>query len=112
MNKAILLSNLVIISCATTGKYDEGLQSWVGKSESDLISQIGIPTAYVELSSGRKILEYYHSAGTRLVCNISFTGSCNNGATVVEDYCDTRYTTDKNGIIIKWSHSGNKCKSR
>jgi hypothetical protein len=89
-NPIKLLSILIIISsCAST---PETLNSWVGKSEDNLITEFGIPTATYTLNNGTKLIEYKKLYGV--------------GG---QNHCTKTFIINKNGIVESWKKTGYSC---
>lgn len=93
-----------LASCATTGKFENKLKNWIGKSENDLISVQGIPNGTYSLNDGGKLVMYHLNGGSAVypIGNMYFT----------ENYwCKVTFTIDGTGTITNWKHEGNKCES-
>ena len=86
--KIIILFWLAVLSlsgCATTAKYEAGLDTFVGKSEDTLIASWGVPDKEYRLSDGKKALEYirkdtlrsggYAYAYPHPICNPDHSGA-------------------------------------
>lgn len=91
-------------ACATTAKYEAKLNTWVGKNESDLVSQWGVPNNTYSLNDGSKLIMYQHNGGSASVPigNMYYTESY---------WCKTTFTIDGSGVVKNWKHEGNKCES-
>ncbi len=86
-----LLLSVLVMGCVSTR---EVLDSWLGKSEDELISVAGIPTNSLRLNNGTKIVEY-----TSVVVNYQ------DGAPI-ENRCVRTFTVDADGIITFWRQRG------
>jgi hypothetical protein len=127
--------------CATQGKYTAKVQTWIGHHTDELISSWGPPSSSTALSSGGKVLEYARSqtvqsgggtfylpmtnyqSGTVNAYGSTEYGSANYGGTTTQQmpfnvpssistkWCSTRFTTNRQSIIINWAIEGNDCTS-
>lgn len=111
----------LLAGCATEGKYGQILDTWMGSTESQLISKWGIPSSVYE-SGGVKYLTYSNSSSgyvpgtapsyqSTVIGNTVYTNRI--GGTpgfVVNSWCDTTFTT-RDGVIVHWSWKGNACKA-
>jgi len=121
MSKLILaLIALFLIGCATTKRYEQVLDSWLGDSESALIQKWGPPDSVYE-SGEAKYLTYRDSrsvyvAGTepsyQTTCSF---GSCYTTAIggspgyMKNLHCKTTFTVS-DGKITHWRWEGNDCR--
>lgn len=85
----LTLTILSLSACATRTKYVSYLNSWKGASEKELVETFGIPDGTYE-KNGWKYLTYNRQTD--------------------DEYCKTVFIIE-NGKIIKWTTSGNDCKS-
>ena len=130
--KILITSALIILltflqGCATTAKYESLLGTWVGSSESSLLSSWGIPDNTYE-SNGAKYLKYLRTSSlyvppTTPVLNTNCTngdyGSTNctttssggNQGYNINYSCETTFTL-VNGVVTAWKYWGNSCKSK
>lgn len=127
---------IVVVGCATTEKYEKVLEAWIGAHSDELVAAWGPPQSVYTFSGGRKVLQYvgqrtvtyggytytepvttYHSGslyGTRGRIG-SYSGTSTSYVTgqtpILTDTlsCTTRFTTNKAGYILGWSHVGNDC---
>lgn len=110
MRKLIFMFVIVLTGCSH-GKikkqhFEESLQSWVGRTGSDLIKTYGIPTRTATLPDGTKMYEFATDSGNRLVA----TGNYNYlNATAYNMYCKTSFSTNKEDIVTEWHWEGNRC---
>lgn len=91
-----LILTICMAGCATEERYKKELNSWIGRPESELIRQKGVPNGIYKLD-GNKYLTYQYQ-------NISSY----NGK-VKFFHCDTTYVIE-NKVVIDWSFKGNACK--
>lgn len=117
----IVATVLLLAGCATEAKYGELLDTWMGATESQLVSQWGVPNSVYE-SGGVKYLTYRNSSTgyvpgtapsyqTNIVGNTIYTNRI--GGTpgfVVNRWCDTTFTV-RDGRIVHWSWNGNGCRA-
>ncbi len=96
----ILLISLGITACATSAKYQNLLDSWVGADENILIGQWGVPTSKYE-NDGIKFLAYIGNYG-------SYVGPY---GTITHYTCTTTFQV-KNGKVINYMFQGNSCKAK
>ena len=72
----MIISLLLVASCATEAEYRRYLNSYIGMSEDDLIAAKGIPTKKYK-TENRKFLDYKssyydHTAHQKFYCNTTF----------------------------------------
>lgn len=111
----VFLALSLLAACQSTQQKEQEflkqVSSWKGKSEKDLINQLGTPNRTYELS-GTKYITYasLNYQTTSLYCTNSFTGgrvSCNGGE-VLTLTCEVTFNIEK-GIITGGSYKGNNC---
>ena len=103
----ICLVSLMMIGCATVEKFESNLNSWIGRSESELVARWGIPTATYE-SSGTKYVVYRRSGGVVVMSQYSeMLGAQLTNAS--QEWCETTFTVDSVGLIRRWNWRGNSC---
>lgn len=122
MKKLIFLFALLLSGCATTANYEKILSSWVGSSESSLISSWGPPSSVYE-SDGIKYLTYRKSSSgyipgaapsyqTTFVGNTAYTTPVGGySGFAYNNNCSTTFTVN-NKTITNWRYEGNACRSR
>lgn len=97
---------LALTGCATTGNYERKLQTWMGHSESDVISRWGPPTNVYQ-DGDRRYLTWTKVGG-------SMANATNFGYTAVgvggTFWCSTTLTS-VHGTIQQWRWEGNACKA-
>lgn len=122
MKKYILLGvsgYLVALSaCATIQNYDDYLESWVGRSEAELVETWGAPIKMENLGGGRQLFTYIKQkivmepeANPQNVNfgNYSLYNSVNDAMqSETIYYCETTFTTE-NDIIVDYSWAGDAC---
>lgn len=91
----VVFLGFLLGACTTvsTKGYGQRLDTWIGSTEDNLISQWGVPTSSYETAE-HKYLKYYRGVWTQWG----------------EFYCDvTMIFTD--GVITSWSFKGNNCEA-
>jgi hypothetical protein len=113
---------IVLAACATTSKYEQMLQSFVGAEEVDLIRQWGPPQQVYE-SGGSKFLAYNRQAqvflpGTPGTATTNFSGSTayttfspGVAPMAITQSCMTVFEL-RDGRVASWRWQGNACKSK
>ena len=110
----IVVLGLFLSGCATQANYVKILDSWVGSTESQLVSSWGPPLGSYTEENGTNILTSpqlgsYNSPGTPLIDSMTGMPTRTAGPTVVTN-CTTRfYTSALSGEIINWDYQGNNC---
>ena len=120
MKKTLYLFLLcgLIFACRSKQDYDAILSSWIGKSEAELVSQLGAPNSMENISKNEQIFVY----DSKKIVNVPgeapvFSslggqyGPDNYGDAFSEDMvyeCQTIFTT-RNDIIVDYSWQGDGC---
>lgn len=103
MMKFLLLALLVLSSCATTGKFEEILEGWVGKEAKDLTDTWGVPSRTHAFPDGRKMYEYKfkdrHDEGEK---KHRYPAGLGVG-------CRTFFIADRSDVITAWKWEGHDC---
>ncbi|MBR5129776.1 MAG: hypothetical protein IKV03_00935 [Alphaproteobacteria bacterium] len=120
MHKTILSFGilLVLTACHSVQEYEDYLDSWVGRSEADLVASWGAPSQMQNLGGGRQLFTYIKQktvmeTGT-VPQDVNFGNyslySPQNDAMQSETlyYCETTFTT-QNDIIVDYSWAGDAC---
>ena len=119
-----------LCSCATTQKYDQMLNGWVGKPESALLKTWGTPSARKINADGSQVitftqiqtitvpseyylynpypLEGYDSVYAPFDGDYSFTPYAQNLGVEQEYICQTSFYI-QNSIVTGWKWKGNNC---
>lgn len=124
MRILVILLALLATACATTARYEEILKSWVGSSESELVSSWGPPTSFYEAQDGARMLTYrtgrsgvtsipqYQSVPTTTAYGYTSYQTTTTYQTVSYNYwCETTFTV-KNDEIVYWQWQGNNCRAK
>lgn len=112
MKKVMLLLcclGITMSGCATVGKYEEKLDTYIGRDVSSLIEEMGVPNKSMDLPDGGKAYSFYHERASRSVSSSRF-GNYSYG-NITTHSCETTFFADKDNKIVKWLHSGNACRS-
>lgn len=94
---------ILLNGCATFGKFDKKCAYWVGRPSDELISTIGMPSSTMDLSDGKKLIEYVSYGGVVVQSNGYGSGTINQSS------CKADFTV-KDGIIEQYAWQG-QCKS-
>ena len=120
-------------ACATTGKYEAKLQSWIGSSADSLVASWGYPTQTTTAPSGNKLLVYSRGQSVTMPVYQSpyeaqetATNSYNQYNNTVQETryrrpaqqpqtinlsCTTFFEVDSSNNVVRWSWQGNNCTS-
>ena len=122
MKYLVILFTILLLSCATTKKFEQALQSWDGYTEKELVESWGPPDKFYE-SGGTRYLTWVDS-GTAMLPGIKPTynttiinGVANTTAvggtspTMVNFFCEKTMTIENNKVV-SWKWYGNNCKSK
>ena len=112
-----LLASLA--GCAAPG-YEGELQSWVGRSNAELVDAWGEPGDLVVDEAGRNVFVYAtvrteRKGGTSMTTNDPLTGQpvTLSKPTRIETYwCKTSFTIDEDERVTHYRYEGNDCESR
>jgi hypothetical protein len=77
---------LLVVACTTT---ESVMKSWVGRQESDLVSQWGAPNAAIDTRDGARILTWEQRWGQ-----------------YGQNICRKSFTVNSSGTIERWSYQG------
>ena len=121
MRKAIMLAAALLAAngCAAPG-YEGQLQSWVGKSNAELVNAWGEPGDVVVDEAGRNVFVYAtvrteRKGGTSMTTNDPLTGQpvTLSKPTRMETYwCKTSFTIDEDETVAAYQFEGNDCEKR
>ena len=89
----------LLLGCATTANYEKTLNTWIGHSESELISSWGPPN------------NSYTSGDTTSLSFGGTRGIVYTSGMAIPVSCITTFTL-KNKVVTNWSWNGNGCKSQ
>jgi hypothetical protein len=95
---------LFLAACATTRQYEEKLEAWVGRSDSDLVVKWGAPVATFSQGNGIQLYEYQKiDRETREKSARTVAG--------YEPSCRTFFLI-KDGKVVGWKWEGENCRSK
>jgi hypothetical protein len=88
MRKCFIVAGclLFLVGCVTT---KSAMQSWIGRPESDLVTQWGAPHRSTDTRDGKRVLTWEKR-----------WGECG------QNTCRQSFTVDETGIIRQWSYDG------
>lgn len=109
---------MALTACHTVQHYDDYLESWIGKSEAELVETWGGPVKMENLGAGRQLFVYMKQktvmepgANPQDVNfgNYSLYSPANDAMqSETVYYCETTFTTE-NDIIVDYSWAGDAC---
>ncbi len=121
------ISTLIVLlvflaGCATTGKYEEILNSWVGADVNQLVNSWGYPDGSFEAPNGNKVYVYGSSGSYRMptqtnttynvIGNTVYGNSVTTGGQTLNFWCKTYFEVNESNRIVTWRWEGNNCKAR
>lgn len=115
-----LVSLFLLSGCATTAKYQENLDSWIGQDFIKLVYAWGYPPEVTELPNGNKEYAYkrektfyvQRTAGKESYTNKNFDKPIVVGTDEYRSWCKTFFKVDSNNKILYWRYEGNDCTSK
>lgn len=112
--KSVVLVCAVVVgtaACATRGKYESVLNSWVGADINRLMASWGPPSDEYTMPNSDKMFTWLWIGGTRVVANYNqYLNMITAGS--VTYWCKTTFTASRSGRINSWRWEGNACRSR
>ena len=98
MKKIIFLASVLLLSgCVTYGpSLQQRINLWIGSSESDLISRLGIPTKSYVADNGYLYMEYTASASGSTIRQGTNDSMYNLPGYCTQSYCPPRQSTVTN----------------
>jgi hypothetical protein len=138
---ACSFATVFLVSCATTGNFEQILQSWIGVDVDQLVSTWGPPQSSYPLRGGGQVFEYanqrvaqvggfvsttpqttYENGNATLYSSgVSARGTYSGTSTTyvqrqtpvynVQLTCSTRFTISPQGIVSSWAWQGNNCRA-
>lgn len=97
----------VMAACATTGRYEDSLDAWKGRSDADLIKSWGEPAEVFD-SNGHRFLVYLSSRAEQFAPLPGKTGS---HADYTKTWSCTTVFDIAAGHVVSWAIKGNDCRS-
>jgi hypothetical protein len=117
----VLLWSALLSSCATSGKYEEILNSWTGHDANELVEAWGYPSSSFQAPNGNTVYTYDSNASIKMpsqtnttsnvIGNTVYSNSTTLGGQNVALWCRTYFEVDAEQTIVKWSFEGNNCVS-
>lgn len=120
---AFLLAIGMLSSCTSTSNYDAQLDTWIGKNEKDLAASWGAPDRQSRIDAETKTVSYdkhititYPDNPSNCTETVNRMGemqtpACGSFSPASSDYvCETTFTLVK-GVVTRWQHEGNNCRS-
>lgn len=102
---------LAIVGCATTGKYEKVLESWIGSDVNTLIASWGPPSNEYVMPSGGKMYTWLWVGGSQVVANYNQYLNMVTARSVTY-WCKTTFTVTPSGVVQNWRWEGNACRSK
>lgn len=136
-----LLLAAALAACATNGKFQAKMNSFIGQPEIALVGALGQPAGRYETADGAKVISFARSGQmvlpgaqttTAVTSNTYGTVTMNQGvrqaagnysqtsttyvpqqapATTIALSCVVNFTLDSRGIVQSWTATGNHCVS-
>ena len=107
----LITSTVVLVGCATTEKYGQILDSWMGSNIEELMNSWGYPGGSFDSPNGNKVYVYSNTGSyTTPVTTSTVDGIVTtHGGYTLNFSCTTYIETDAFGTIVTWSWKGNNC---
>lgn len=136
---ALLAVATAITGCATSGRFTEKMDGFVGQPEAVLVGTYGPPQSSYQLTDGSRVIQYtrgqtmvmpgattYEPVRTTTTGNITMrqgaqraTGTYGQTSTsyvpqqspgtTLAFWCTVTFTISKDGVVQRWSAEGNNC---
>ena len=115
--KKLFFCFLALTACqASILNYEKFLNSWIGKSEADLVATWGAPADMETIGQGRQIFTYIQekqvlepgNQPVQVGQNALYDEANDALGTTYDYYCKTTFTT-QDDIIVDYSWSGDGC---
>jgi hypothetical protein len=115
-----IIAVLSLSACASAEKYRATLDSWIGRSEREMLMTFGIPDRTYQVDAKTKMVSYIardtaYYPGSFSTCfgaagPYSAFGCGHPFPSRIETYyCETIFTLEDNRIS-RWGHKGNNCR--
>lgn len=102
---------LIVAGCATTGKFSQQMDSWLGGDVNQAIMRFGMPSNSFTLPNGSKMYSWLRVGGTVVTANYNqYLNMATAGA--VTYWCEMSMTAAPSGQIQAWQAKGNACRAR
>jgi len=122
--KQILILGLLVffMGCATTGKYEAKLNSWVGHNINELSASWGYPESSFTAPNGNTVYVYARGGSMVMPSQTTYSGqvspwgtysgsSYTTGGQTLNFWCKTFFEVNQNKTIVNWRWEGNNCTS-
>lgn len=103
-----LMFGLLLTGCATTLRYDQYLDRWIGTDISSIIQSWGPPTSVADAPDGGKVYTWDEAENSFIYVHRS-PDSRRPARTY---WCKTKLITDKAGVVRSWRWNGNACRTQ
>ena len=101
---------LAVAGCATTGKYEKVVASWMGSDVNRLMVSWGPPSNEYVMPNGSTMYTWLWVGGTRVYANYNHYLNMVTAGSVTY-WCKTTFTARASGVLGHWRYEGNACKS-
>ena len=108
---AVAFAIALLASCATTGKYQRVLQSWMGADVNRPMQVWGPPSSEYRMPNGDTMYTWLWVGGTLVTASYNQYWNMVTAGSVTY-WCKTTFTAGSTGILYNWRWEGNACKSR
>ncbi len=121
-----LALSALLFGCATSDKYENRINSWVGKTENQLLAHWGEPQERRPDTGGREIF-IYETTDTKQRMKVNTTTESRGGGSITNNQdlsakasygtvrhlrCTTAFLVSSKGIVENAKAGGNSCRSR
>jgi len=120
----VLLSTIILYSCATTARFEENLQSWLGHDINELTQSWGYPSNSFKAPNGNLVYVYSQSSFYTSPTTYSTYGNVTRygntaygnattykfGGQTYQRWCNIFFEVDESNRIILWRWEGNDCR--
>lgn len=111
--RVVIYTTLLLLpfGCATTGKYEQILQLWMGQDVHNLIDVWGPPSNKNTTPNREKMYTWLFVDGTLVTANYNYYLNMTTARS--ETYwCKTTFTVSLYDIVMNWRWEGNDCQAR
>lgn len=103
MKRVLIFAMMLSLSgCYARSHFESNLESWKGRTTSDLFDEWGPPTETFDLPNGRKMYTWSDTRGASAVA----VGHSIYGVPIG---CKITFTVDTHGQVRDWRYQGNNC---
>ncbi len=105
------LAVVCLAACATTGKFKQQMNSWLGTDINEVIMRFGPPSNTYTLPNGSKIFTWLWVGNTVVTANYNqYLNMVTAGRTTY--WCQISFSTGQQNYVETWQANGNACRSR